>query len=152
MVRYLGAGLLLIVMLAPPASSAPSASALVELTNVERRRAGLTTLRTNEQLTQAAQIQAKQLMAEGRLAHDLPDARYPRLLDRLSAVKYEWQAAGENIAFGQRDAAQAMAGWMKSRGHRANILNGTFTEMGVAQIAGRNGRPYWVQVFARPAS
>ncbi len=150
--RFTPAAFLLVVMLAPPASRPSSvASALVDSTNAERRRAGLSTLRANDRLMQAAQIQAGQLLAEGRLAHDLPDARYPRLPDRLGAVSYKWQAAGENLALGQRDAAQAMASWMKSSGHRSNILNRSFTEIGVARIVGRNGRPYWVQVFARPA-
>ncbi len=146
------AGFLLVLLLVPPASTpSPAASALVDLTNAERKRAGLAALRANDRLMEAAELQARQLLDEGRLQHDFPDARYPRLLDRLAAVRYKWRAAGENLAFGQGDAGQAMAGWMKSKGHRANILNGGFTEIGVARVAGRNGRPYWVQVFARPA-
>ena len=80
----------------------------------------------------------------------MPDARYPRLEDRLAAAEYRWQAAGENLAFGQQSAAAVVAGWMQSPGHRANILHATFTEMGVAYLTDTNGRPYYVQVFGRP--
>src|SRR5262245_61899281 len=106
----------------PVPAPTPVASALVDLTNAERARAGLSTLRADGRLMQAAQIQAEQVAAAGRLEHTLPDARYPRVEDRLAAVSYRWQSAGENLAVGQRDAAQAVESWMNSSGHRANIL------------------------------
>ena len=99
----------------------------------------------------AALLQAEQVAKIGRLEHTINGARYPTLRDRVDAVDYEWQAIGENLAFGQRTAAQATGTWMKSAGHRANILNRRFTEIGTAYLIDRSGRPYYVQVFARPA-
>src|SRR5688572_5238824 len=63
-----------------------TASALAEQTNAERGRAGLAALRPNARLMEAAQIQAEQIAAAGRLDHTLPDARFPQLEDRLAAV------------------------------------------------------------------
>jgi uncharacterized protein YkwD len=161
--------LLLSLMLAPLAGCSPAspdrapesetpapftgiAAQVVNLTNAERTRAGLMAFRTSAQLGEAARIQADQVVAAGRLEHVVPDARYPTLENRLDAAGYRWRAAGENLAFGQPDAAAVVTTWMQSPGHRANILHTTFTEIGVAHLIDANGRPYYVQVFGRPAS
>jgi uncharacterized protein YkwD len=123
---------------------------LVDATNAERGRAGVAALSANSQLMQAAQIQAEQVAAAGRLEHTLPDARLPGLEDRLRASGYLWQAAGENLAFGQRNAAHAVDTWMESPTHRANILSATFTEVGAGFVVDPLGRPYYVQVFGKP--
>jgi uncharacterized protein YkwD len=139
---------------APPVTSSPAstpvARAVVDLTNAERTRAGIATLREEGRLAQAAQIQADQVARAGRLDHDLPGATFPRLQDRLSAVGYGWQATGENLASGQADAAAVVADWMRSQPHRENILNAAFTELGVGHTIDAAGRAYYVQVFARP--
>ncbi len=101
---------------------------------------------------QAAQIQADQMARLGRIDHVLPDATYPRPEDRLAAADYHWQAYGENLAAGQRSPAEAMSSWMQSSGHRANILNTIYTELGTGYARDAGGRPYYVQVFGRPAS
>ena len=88
----------------------------------------------------------------GRIAHVLPDARYPRAADRLAAANYRWHMYGENVAFGQSSALKVLDSWMHSRGHRANILNSEFTEMGAGYAVDPTGRPYYVQVFAQPLS
>jgi uncharacterized protein YkwD len=136
----------------PPPSAAASeiATAVIDRTNVERTRAGLVTLRANSRLIQAAQIHAEQMARAGILNHVLPDATYPSAEDRLAAVEYRWRAYAENIAFGQRTAGEVVDGWMRSTGHRANILNGSLTEMGAGYARDPNGRAYWVQVFGRP--
>jgi uncharacterized protein YkwD len=133
----------------PPASVAPGE--LIEFTNRERARAGLSPLRTNARLTQAAEIQAGQVAAAGRLEHTLPQAAYPTLEDRMAAAGYAWRRVGENLAFGQRNAAAAVDTWMQSPGHRENILNDEFVDIGAGFVVDPNGRPYYVQVFARPA-
>jgi uncharacterized protein YkwD len=134
----------------PAGSLSATAADLIELTNAERRRAGLPELRANDRLVRAAQIQAEQVAAAGRLEHTLAGAGYPALEDRLAAAGYEWRDAGENLASGQRGAAEAMVTWMNSPGHRANILNDAYTELGTGFLIDRNGRPYYVQVFGRP--
>lgn len=145
-------GPVLPVAAAPAPASSGLAAAILDLTNAERSRAGRAPLRGNDRLMQAAQIQAEQNARAGRLDHVMPESRYPRVEDRLAAVGYRWSAYGENIAYGQRGAAEVMASWMGSSGHRANILSGNFTELGVGSAPDAAGRLYFAQVFTRPAS
>lgn len=58
-----------------------------------------------------------------------------------------YRAAGENIAKGQRTPEQVVDGWMKSDGHRENLLSADFGRLGVGYHV-ENGRTYWVQLFA----
>jgi uncharacterized protein YkwD len=144
----------------PPApSAAPSesgaalaasvAAGVINLTNIERTHHHRAALLANAHLMRAAQLQADQMARAGHMAHVLPDARYPRLEDRIAA-EYRWYAIGENVAFGQANAAKVLDSWMHSPGHRKNILNSTFTEMGAGYAVDHTGRPYYVQVFGRP--
>lgn len=133
---------------APPAS--PVVSTVLSLTNEERARAGLAPLRENAQLNRAAQLHTDQMGASSRLEHVIPGAPYPNPIDRLAAAHYDWQSYGENIAMGQRSSAEVVSAWMNSAGHRANILNPRYTELGVGYALDGNGRPYYAQVFARP--
>jgi uncharacterized protein YkwD len=139
---------------ARPAAGPPVASRIaadiVDLTNVERNRHDRTPVRANSRLMRAAQIQAEQMARARTMAHVLPHADYPRPADRLAAAKYRWQTYGENVALGQSTADQVLKEWMRSRGHRMNILKSDFTEMGAGYALDRAGRPYYVQVFAGP--
>lgn len=140
-----------------PASGAPTLNAtavaeeMIDRTNAARRAAGMPGLSKSVNLMQAAQLQADQMVKAGRMEHELPGQPYPTLKSRLDAVQYDVRAAGENIAEGQRSAAEALSTWMSSPGHRANILSSNYTEMGAGVAAARNGRLYFVQVFGRPA-
>jgi uncharacterized protein YkwD len=136
-----------------PGSGSPTpeiATTIVRLTNDERAAAGIPALQTSSQLMQAAQLHAGQMASAQQMAHTLPDAPYPTVQDRLDAAGYRWQSYGENVASGYPSAAQAMSGWMQSSGHRANILNTGFTEMGAGYALDSTGRTYYVQVFGRP--
>ena len=136
----------------PPGEVSEVATAIVDLTNAQRRQSGLATLTVNARLTQAAQIQADQMVRAGLLAHVLPNATYPRPEDRLDAVSYDWEVFAENLASGQPTPAAAVTDWMRSSGHRDNILNRSITEMGAGYARDSNGRAYWAQVFGRPSS
>ena len=125
-------------------------SALLELANAQRATAGLPPLRANSQLMRAAQTQAEQTASARRLEHVLPDARYPRPEDRLDVSGYGWRAWAENIAFGQKTPSDAVEAWMQSPGHRKNLLNPRYTELGTGVAIDATGRPYYVQVFGRP--
>jgi uncharacterized protein YkwD len=136
----------------PPTLNASAvADEMIDRTNAARRAAGLPGLARSVNLMQAAQLQADQMVKAGRMEHDLPGQPYPTLKSRLAAVQYDMRAAGENIAEGQRGAAEAIGTWMDSPAHRANILSKDYTELGTAVAAARNGRLYFVQVFGRPA-
>ena len=58
-----------------------------------------------------------------------------------------YRSAGENIAMGQRTPQEVMNSWMNSSGHRANILNPSFTTLGVGIAKDANGTIYWTQMF-----
>jgi uncharacterized protein YkwD len=131
-------------------AGSPIDQAIVDLTNQERMREGLTTLRAEARLARAAQLHADQLARAGRLDHVLQDAPYPRPEDRLAAAGYSWQAYGENLAFGYPDARTVVEGWMNSPGHRANIVGAGFTEIGAGHAADAAGRVYYAQVLGRP--
>ncbi|MFL5607382.1 MAG: CAP domain-containing protein [Gemmatimonadaceae bacterium] len=140
-------------------SRAPSNAALRDAaddvlvrTIAVRRASGRSGLSRSVNLMSAAQLQAEQMAKTGTMAHALPGTAYPTLKSRLAAVSYPMRAAGENIAEGQRSAAEVMSSWMKSPGHRENILSSEFTEIGTGVAVGRNGRLYWAQVFGRPRS
>jgi uncharacterized protein YkwD len=137
---------------ARPAAASRVTAEVVDLTNVERTDRGRSPLRANARLMRAAQMHAEQMARAGQLAHDLPNAAYPRTEDRLAAAQYRWGMYGENVAQGQSNAAQALRSWMDSPGHRKNILNPGYTELGTGYAVDRAGRPYYVQVFGRPSS
>ncbi|TAF64493.1 MAG: CAP domain-containing protein [Cytophagales bacterium] len=65
--------------------------------------------------------------------------------NRITQTGYTWSVFGENIALGYTTEKAVMDYWIKSEGHCKNIMNGSFTEVGV----GRSGN-YWTQVFAKP--
>ncbi len=73
--------------------------------------------------------------------------------DRASEAGYRWRRVGENIAAGQESGKDAVAGWLWSPGHCANIMNPAFTEMGAAYAVDTSRdtpRVYWTQVFGAP--
>jgi uncharacterized protein YkwD len=127
------------------------ADEMSDRTNAARRSAGLPALARSVNLMQAAQLQADQMVKAGRMEHELPGQPYPTLKSRLAAVQYDVRAAGENIAEGQRTAAEVIGTWMDSPAYRANILSRDYTELGTGVAAARNGRLYFVLVFGRPA-
>jgi Cysteine-rich secretory protein family len=105
-------------------------------TNAERTKRGLLPLKSNAALTRAAEWLAKDMAERGYFDHT---DRQGRDIDkRLPDFGYaEYRAMGENIAAGQRSAEEVVAGWMKSPGHRANILEPKFREIGVGITTGR---------------
>ena len=137
-----------------PAPPSRSLSSIIDtvflLTNRERVRASLTPLRRNADLTRVAQLQAEQMAAAGKLAHEVPGSRYPTLASRMRLIGYQYRAVGENVAEGYTSGAALMAGWMTSSPHRANLLSVRYTETGVGMARSKTGRTYTAQVFARP--
>ena len=133
-----------------PANAESMTEEVVRLTNEFRAKNGQADLVPSAKLIRAARLHAEQMAAAQDLAHNISAARYPTLQDRLDAVGYAYRAAGENIAWNQPDADDVMNTWLNSTAHRANILDTTVTEIGVAVAYSRRNEPYWVQVFARP--
>jgi uncharacterized protein YkwD len=99
-----------------------------------------------------AALEHSQDMAEHhRLAHEGKDGS--GVGDRARTAGYQWRRIGENIASGQRSPEEAVAGWLDSPGHCANIMQPGFTEMGAAYAinpASESGTVYWTQAFGTP--
>ncbi len=128
---------------APPKESLEDQ--VVRLTNVERQKAGVPPLNNNSVLESMATYLAGELVLMGRLVH--ADRRGRDLVSRAEMVRYPYTSIGENIAQGQRTADEVVKAWMNSKGHRENLLNRDFREIGVGEaVHARHGR-YWVQVF-----
>lgn len=137
---------------APAVNLEALADDLFDRTNMARRNSGLAGLSRSVNLMAAAQLQADQMVKAGRMDHDLAGQPYPTLRSRFMAVQYSARAAGENIAEGQRTPTEVVAAWMDTTKHRTNIVSKDFTELGTGVAAARNGRLYFVAVFARPGT
>jgi uncharacterized protein YkwD len=141
----------LLVASVAPAAAAPNdinfAARVLDLTNVERQKAGLPPLIMNPQLTDAAQTYSQVLASSGCFEHTC--GAVPNFADRATQAGYAgWNALGENIGAGYPSADAVVAGWMGSDGHRANILSPNFTEMGIGFVAGGGAfGTYWAQEF-----
>ncbi|GHI02043.1 RNA polymerase [Streptomyces cellostaticus] len=131
---------------APPAQPAPSGTVaqVVALVNKERAAAGCGPLTEDAQLEKAAQGHSDDMAARNFFDHTNPDGADPGR--RITAAGYQWSTYGENIARGQQTPQAVMDSWMNSPGHRANILNCSFKNIGVGVHKGSGG-PWWTQDF-----
>ncbi|MFB2978446.1 CAP domain-containing protein [Microseira sp. BLCC-F43] len=124
---------------------------LLELTNAQRRRAGLAPLRYSPELGRSAQLHAEDMARNNFNLHTGSDGS--NVGTRINRVGYQFSLVGENIYAESPNisAANAVGWWMRSPGHRRNILNSNFTEIGFGySYDGRFHR--MVQVFATPRS
>lgn len=116
--------------------------------NAQRKKAGAPPLRSNTRLDLAAQRHAEDMLARNFFAHASPEGKTVR--DRAQAAGYDWRMVGENIAEGQLSVDEVMDTWMHSPGHRKNILDPGFKELGVGLALGQSGGRYrivWAQAF-----
>ena len=122
------------------------------MTNQVRAQNGLPPLSVELSLIWAAQVHANDQAALNRLSHTgrHGDAGQRIVGQRATRRDYRWSAWGENVAAGAPDAASVLNGWMNSPEHRANILNPSYTDIGVGLAYSSNGTPYWTMVLARP--
>lgn len=135
----------------PRAAAGPDAAvpaALLAAHNRERESRGYPPLRPSPRLQAAAQAHADRMAARGRMAHQGIGDGSP--FERIDRTGYRWSRAGENVAWNQADVPAVVGAWMKSPGHRWNIL-GSYAEFGGAVARGPKGDPYWCTVFATPA-
>ncbi|WP_421106074.1 CAP domain-containing protein [Streptomyces sp. NEAU-S77] len=128
---------------ASPSAAASSAEAqVVELVNDERAKVGCSPVKVNAKLTEAAEAHSKDMAEHSNMSHTGSDGSQPG--DRIEAAGYTWSTYGENVAYGYGSAKSVMEGWMNSSGHKANILNCDFKEIGVGLSGSDN---YWTQDF-----
>lgn len=118
---------------------------VVAIMNQERANAGVGGINQNSALDAVAQIRAQEIVQS--FAHTRPDGSDCFTVLGQNGIAYV--TAGENIAAGYGTPEEVMNGWMSSEGHRANILNGSFGQVGIGYYSDPNTsyRTYWVQVF-----
>ena len=114
---------------------------VVEIVNTERVKQKLSPLSVDESLMKSCDVRAKELVKS--FSHTRPDGS-----SCFTSIETSYNAAGENIAYGQNSAQAVMTGWMNSEGHRNNILSDSYTHIGVGCYE-NNNRLYWVQLFIR---
>lgn len=117
---------------------------VVELVNIERKKAGLSPLSYNEELSKVARIKSQDMADKNYFSHNSPTYKDPFTMMKNFGIKYG--QAGENIAKGYPNADSVIKGWMNSPGHRANILNSSFKKIGVGYV-NKSGTTYWTQMF-----
>ncbi|WP_050182093.1 SafA/ExsA family spore coat assembly protein [Domibacillus robiginosus] len=115
---------------------------VVRLVNIERQKAGLKPLTQNWELSRVARIKSQDMMNNHYFSHNSPTYGTPFNMMKNFGITYK--SAGENIAQGQTTPAAVMKAWMNSAGHKANILNSNFTQIGVGYEPNGN---YWTQQF-----
>ncbi|HYH75012.1 MAG TPA: CAP domain-containing protein [Candidatus Saccharimonadales bacterium] len=105
-----------------------STISLLQETNIQRGANSMGALTMNSKLSAAAQAKANDMVARNYWSHTAPDGKQPWQF--ISDAGYVYATAAENLAYGFDSSSAAMAGWMNSAGHRANILNAGLTEVG----------------------
>ncbi|MDE7055482.1 MAG: SafA/ExsA family spore coat assembly protein [Oscillospiraceae bacterium] len=115
---------------------------VARLVNEQRAKNGLSPLTLNWELSRAARYKSEDMARNRYFSHTSPTYGTPFEMIRSFGLSY--RSAGENIAYGQRTPAAVMDAWMNSSGHRANILNASYTQIGVGYYANGN---YWTQMF-----
>jgi uncharacterized protein YkwD len=132
---------------ANPSDTPDVSESLVQAHNARRAKAGLPPLFPNALLEASATGHARDMADRGRMAHRGSDGSSP--FDRMDRQGYRYRAAAENVAYGFDDVDSVMAGWMRSPGHRRNIL-GQYSEIGVARVIAKDGSSYWCVTFGTP--
>jgi len=115
---------------------------VIRLVNVERAKNGLKPLTENWELSRVARYKSQDMHDKHYFDHNSPTYGTPFNMMKNFGITY--RTAGENIAMGYRTPQAVVTGWMNSPGHRANILNGNFKQIGVGYVADGN---YWTQMF-----
>lgn len=134
---YIGSTLAIITILganvAPLYAGTITTEELFFLVNQEREQLSYSELKENPLLTQAAELKAEEMFVQQRFAHDLQDMPFYYFVDE---VGYNYKTLGENLAIDYTTPSAVVQGWMNSPLHKANILNTTFEDMGIAVVEG----------------
>lgn len=117
-----------------------------QLVNEERKKHGAKELAFDNELSTIAQKKAEDMANNNYFAHESPT--YGSVDNMLDIFKYSWKGYGENIAKGYTSSEAVVDGWLSSQGHRANIVNNQFTNIGSGYATDNNGTTYWVHLFS----
>ncbi len=133
-----------------PSGNGGLESSLIQLINQERQSRGIGTLSQQSQLASAARVHSEDMACNDFVSHTGSDGSLP--WDRALSQGYNYSAIAENIFAGSSSAQSIFNGWMNSPGHRDNMLNPTYTEIGVGYQYWSDStyRAYTTAVFAKP--
>lgn len=134
-------------------SSQISVQQVIELTNKEREKQGLSPVSENEALDQAAQLKAQNMFEENYWAHFAPSGKTP--WDFILGTGYKFSFAGENLAKNFYSSDEVVKAWMASPTHKDNLLNSKYQDIGIAVVEGvLNGQKTTlvVQMFGTTSS
>ena len=120
---------------------------ILDLTNAERVKHKLPELKPNPKLFESARAHSANMARQGKLEHVLDDMTPGQ---RAKKAGYRFDEIAENIAAGGKNLENIVKGWMESKVHRENILEGTYTEIGLGAVLRDDGYTYYTQVFASP--
>lgn len=134
---------------ATPIDLDDASAELVEAHNRIRAAHHLPALSVSGPLEAAAREHARDMARRQWMSHRGGDGSSP--FRRMADQGYTFRRAGENVATGQRSVDAVMSGWMRSPGHRRNIL-GNFNEIGAARANDTKGTTYWCVTFGEPAT
>lgn len=132
-------------------ASAITSETIISLANSARVEGGLAELSPNALLSKAAQNKANDMLAKQYFSHNTPDGATPWSF--IKAVGYSYTTAGENLAIDFTEAENIQTAWMNSPGHRANIMNKNFEEIGIGIAKGtydNHQTTIVVQMFGTP--
>lgn len=115
---------------------------VIRLVNDIRTQNGLSPLTANWELSRIARYKSQDMVDKHYFSHTSPTYGTP--FEMIRAFGLSYRTAGENIAYGQRSPQEVVNAWMNSSGHRANILNASYKQIGVGYVS--NGH-YWTQMF-----
>lgn len=148
--HYLLISLVVFSLFHAVAAASTQDAALLQLTNTERARAGISALCLDARLGLAARRHAEDMARNNYFSHTGHNGSSAS--ERVGMTGYAYSWTGENISAGRADAAATVQSWMNSRGHRQNILRAEYTQVGFGYAYDPTStyRHYWVQVFGTP--
>ena len=120
---------------------------VIQLCNIQRAKYGLPALSQDSKLMQLCKMKSQDMAYRNYFSHNSPV--YGSAFNMMKTYGVKFVAAGENIAEGQKTPDAVVASWMNSPGHRANILNKVYKEIGVGIATDRYGRIVWTQMFIK---
>jgi uncharacterized protein YkwD len=118
---------------------------ILELMNAKRTEAGLKPLTLDNTLIKVARYKSNDMIQNNFFDHTNPDGT--KWTDWLHALGYQYTSAGENIAYNTYDAVELFNQWWNSPGHRANMMNSSYTKVGIGVLLG-NGKYMGTQEFS----
>ena len=118
---------------------------ILKYVNQERKAKRLAPLVMNEKLNKIAVIKAIDMAKEEKLSHD--SKKFGMTFNLIKKENIKYKSAAENIARWHDTPEFVMERWMKSKGHRDNILSKNYNEIGIGKAVDKDGKNYWVQIF-----